>query len=109
MFADDAGSVSSTATDSVVANNGQFGVQVVSSTVPVNLSLTGDQISGNAIGIVANDSNAAAWLGETAVTGNTTTALAINGGGVINCYGNNYFANNGNNNSTTGLTTVSMQ
>ena len=109
VFADGAGGVSSTATDSIVVNNGQFGVQVASSAATVNFSLASDQIAGNGIGIVVNDSNAATSLAKTAVVANATSAFAINSGGVLNSYGNNYFADNGNNNSTTGLTTVGTQ
>ena len=107
-----AGAVSVAVTDSVIANNGVWGVAADSNGPPVSLFLTNDQISGNGYGIgvisYSGTATVTVWLAQSTVAGNTSV-FQFYGSGVINSYGNNYFADNGNNNSTTGLTTVGTQ
>jgi Periplasmic copper-binding protein (NosD) len=96
-----------TVTDSVIANNGQTGVLVGVSQGPFgNLTMTNDQIAGNGTGILANASGIT-WLAGSTVAGNSVAGFQISSGGVINSYGNNYFANNGSN--TGSLTPVNTQ
>jgi hypothetical protein len=111
------GAINAAVTDSVVANNSNDGFYLDSggSSPPwsINLSLTSDQIAGSQYGInvmTIGSGMATVWLAASTVTGNTNGAFVFNGSnGVINSYGNNYFVNNGDNNSTTGLTTVGTQ
>jgi hypothetical protein len=91
-------------TDSVLAHNAAAGIgadSIVSATT--NVTLTAIQSSGNATGVAASD-NATVWLAQSTVASNAA-GYSAQSSGVINSYGDNYFANNGA--STGSLTAAS--
>jgi hypothetical protein len=88
-------------TDSVLANNVNAGIGVDSLvTATTNVAVTASHVAGNAIGVAASD-NATLWLAQSTVAGNAAGYTAQSNG-VINSYGDNYFANNGSNTGTLG-------
>ncbi len=93
------GAISVTVTDSVAANNFTSGFEVASDSANSvsNLSLTQVQTAGNGTGVTASGNNATLWLAHSTVAGNTSHGLQASGGGVINSFGDNSFANNGGN------------
>jgi hypothetical protein len=94
-------------TDSTAANNTLgFVVQSTTSRSVSNLSLTHSLAEGSAPGVGAIGVNATLWLAQSTVTGNSVGFIA-NSSGVINTYGDNYFAANGSN--TGSLTPVDKQ
>lgn len=104
-----------TVTDSVASNSGAQGffanstAGFANSTAGaggvVNMTLTRSLVSGNAVGVEAQGTNATIWLAQSTVAGNTTGYLATSG--TINTFGDNYFAANGGNAGS--LTPVSKQ
>ena len=94
--------------DSVAANNGSQGffVETTGSAVS-NLSLTRTLAEGNGAGVQATGSNATIWLAQSTVTGNSGHGFVAASSGVINSFGDNYFAANGPN--TGSLTSVSKE
>jgi hypothetical protein len=58
-------------------------------------------------GLIAVGTNATLWLAQSTVTGNATGYIS-DGGAVINTYGDNYFAANGNPIGSS-LTSISKQ
>ncbi len=107
-FTGSSGTLSATASDSVFANN-SFGVvaQVAGGSSVANLFVTSSQITGNLGGVIALGAaaNSTIWLGKSTVAGNAQGFSIANG--VINSYGDNYFADNGTN--TGSLTPVGTQ
>jgi hypothetical protein len=101
-------------TDSVAANNaassGSIGsgfiVHSAANQSVSNLSLTHALTEGNGFGVSAIGANATLWLAQSTMTGNGT-GFSASSGGVINSYGDNYFATNGANSGS--LTGVSKQ
>ena len=91
------GAISVTVTDSVAANNFGSGFEVDSASAHSvsNLSLTQVQSAGNGTGITASGNNAALGLGKSIVAGNAGNSFQATGGGVINSFGDSYFAKNG--------------
>ncbi|HEX3439181.1 MAG TPA: right-handed parallel beta-helix repeat-containing protein, partial [Pseudolabrys sp.] len=87
------GALNVAVTNSVAVNNGDEGFSVSSnmSHSVSNLSLTHSLAEGNGNGVVAVGINAAVWLAQSTVTGNTF-GFVIGTGGVINTYVDNYFA-----------------
>jgi hypothetical protein len=94
-------------TDSVVSNS-FISIEVTSSSghSVANLSLTHTLVVGNGGGVLAQGTNATLWLAQSTITGNGSGYNA-NIGGVVNSYGDNYFANNPSNSGV--LTPVTKQ
>jgi hypothetical protein len=107
QFTQGLGPLNTTVTDSVAANNGQAGFFVAATMPTANLNLTKDQIANNAIGIQSNN-EPTIWLAQSTVFGNTTAAFQLSGG-LINSYGNNYFAGNNDSGDDGSLTPVGAQ
>jgi hypothetical protein len=80
--------------DSVVSNS-FIGIIAGSSSghSVINLSLTRTLAVGNGGGVTAQGTNANVWLAQSTITSNGT-GYNVNTGGIINSYGDNYFANN---------------
>jgi hypothetical protein len=80
--------------DSVLANNVNAGIGADSiNTATTSVAVTATQLAGNAIGVAASD-NATVWLAQSTVA-NNATGYSAPSSGIINSYGDNYFANNG--------------
>lgn len=105
-FGTGTGPVTVAVTDSVAANNSNYGFNVSSSTHVSKLSLTRALAVGNGFGVDCADANSTMWLAKSTVVGNTvgyTQAVSA----ILNSYGDNYIAGNGSNNGV--LTGVSQQ
>jgi hypothetical protein len=102
------GATNVSVTDSVAANNARgFLVQSAANHAVINVSLTQVLAEGNTIiGVMASTANATLWLAQSTVTGNAS-GFNASSGGVINSFGDNYFAANGTN--TGSLTSVVKQ
>jgi hypothetical protein len=87
--------------NSVLGNNGSFGLWADNSTVDVHSTL----ISGNLNGIQSQNS-AIVRISDTTVAANGM-GLSITTGGVVDSFGNNQIAGNGSGNS--GVTAIPMQ
>jgi hypothetical protein len=101
------GPISVTVTDSVAANNFTSGFEVDSASANSvsNLSLTQVQTAGNGAGVIASGDNATLWLAKSTVAGNAGSGFQATGGGVINSFGDSYFADNGANSGVLGTAT----
>jgi hypothetical protein len=97
-------------TNSIFANNLGNGVflETVSDQSSVNATLTRSQVSGSGIGIMTEGTHATLWVGQTNIIGNAV-GFDILTGGVINSYGDNYFADNKHNGQNGSLTPASKQ
>jgi hypothetical protein len=103
------GALTVSVTDSVAANNSSAGFMVQSATSHSvsNLSLTHSLAEGDSTGVEASGANATLWLAQSTVTGNSAHGFVATSSGIINSFGDNYFAANG---ATTGsLTNVVKQ
>jgi hypothetical protein len=110
VYGYDTGPVAVAVTDSIAANNAYNGflVNTTYGRQPVsNLTLTNVQaVNNSGIGIQASGTNATLWLAHSTVAGNAS-GFSADTSGVINSFGNNYFADNGAN--TGSLTPVGPQ
>ena len=98
------GVISVAVTDSVAAN-GFAGFRATADASSINLSLTHSLAEGNNFGLEVAGI-ATLWLAQSTVIGNGT-GYSIVGSGVLNSFGDNYFAANSSN--TGSLTTVGRQ
>jgi hypothetical protein len=103
------GAIDVAVTDSVAANNDTVGFFVESATSHsvTHLSLTHTLAEADRNGVEAFGTNATLWIARSTVTGNTLHGFNAGSGGVINSFGDNYFAVNGANGGS--LTNVSAQ
>jgi hypothetical protein len=81
--------------DSVIANSGVNGVDAISGSAPVVVSLSNSQVTGNGTGIAASGPQTVVILDRTTVQANTVQALFSQGGSAIFSYGNNPINDNG--------------
>jgi hypothetical protein len=83
--------------NSVISNNAVGGAWASSTAATTNLYLTNVQVANNGeFGVQSTGSSAVVWLAQSTVASNAA-GYSAQSSGVINSYGDNYFANNGAN------------
>jgi hypothetical protein len=103
------GTVNATVSESVAAGNVNVGFFAGSSSghAPTTLTLFHSVAANNGTGIEATNTNSTLTVAQSAVTGNAGAGWSVNGGVVIQSYGDNYFNGNGSNQGS--LTPVTKQ